>query len=405
MQRWLKTIKYLPEFGVEPYVLSVDLRTASYPQLDRTLMAEVPDDLKLYRTPTHEVLGAYKRLSPDKQIPYGGFANEGRPTAFQKVARFVRGNFFLPDPRRGWNASALSEAVSIIKREKIDAIITTGPPHSTHLIGLELKKKFPALRWIADLRDPWTDIYYNKALYQLPIARKINLNYERSVLLAADHLVTVSGGVRDGFCAHAPVADKFSVIPNGYDEDDFKDVLPAQKPSGRLVLSYIGTLSPLYDIDALAEALKLVPRQRSSELLLRLVGGVSPGIAAELSKLPVELEFVAYQQHRDAIGYMMGSDLLLLLLPREDGRGVLTGKFFEYLASGRPILLIGDKNSELAAYVEKFRAGRVFEPGRPSELADFLLASMSELPKGADPAEIGEFSRRALARKFAELVI
>jgi hypothetical protein len=130
VQRWLKMMKYLPTFGVQPVVLTVDPLYASYPQCDESLLADVSPTLSVYRTKTSEVLGTYKKLSPQKEIPHTGFSNEQHPTFLQKVARFIRGNFFLPDPRRGWNKFAYREAVKILEKEQIDTIITTSPPHS-----------------------------------------------------------------------------------------------------------------------------------------------------------------------------------------------------------------------------------------------------------------------------------
>ena len=179
VQRWLKTIKYLPEFGVEAIVLTVDPAVASYPQVDESLCADVPSSLKVYTTKTKEILSLYKRVSPKREVPYGGFANEPNPTLLQKISRFIRGNFFLPDPRRGWNKYALAKAKEIIESEGITTVITTSPPHSTQLIGLELKKQYPNINWVADLRDPWTDIYYNSDLYPTSWAQRRNLNYER----------------------------------------------------------------------------------------------------------------------------------------------------------------------------------------------------------------------------------
>ena len=159
VQRWLKFVKYLPEFGYEPIVLTVDPTVASYPQIDATLLQDIPSLVRVERTTTREMLSLYKRVSPTKEIPYGGFANENTQGLFSTISRFIRGNFFLPDPRRGWNKFAYKKACELIEQEQIDTVITTSPPHSTQLIGLKLKKRFPSIQWIADLRDPWRDIF------------------------------------------------------------------------------------------------------------------------------------------------------------------------------------------------------------------------------------------------------
>ena len=404
VQRWLKFVKYLPQYGCEPIVLTVDGNYASYPQKDASLAADIPSGLKVVRTRTREILSAYKKLSPQKQIPYGGFANEQDPGLFQKIARFIRGNFFLPDPRKAWNRFALPAAVSLIENENIGTVITTGPPHSTHLMGLKLKKRYPSLKWIADLRDPWTDIYYNDVLYQGRLAKRMNLAMERKVLNSADVLVTVSEGVKRNFCSHAPVEHKFHVIPNGYDAPDFADVpVDAGRENPRMVISYIGTLSPLYDSSTFTKALKLLPAETASKILIRIIGSVNADVAASFSGTSAQVEYLPYQPHGQAIRYMVSSDLLLLLLPVKNSDGVLTGKFFEYLASRRPILLIQPEESEAGKMILRFEAGAVFDSGNADGLAKYLAACTENKPSVAVD-DLDRFSREHLAGEMAKLI-
>ncbi len=154
--------RYLKEFGIEPIVITVDPEEASYKFLDRKFLDHVKD-VQVYRTSTMEPLKFYSKMvggDERAEIPQG-FAGESKPGLFRKISRFIRGNFFIPDARKGWNRFAYSQAEELIKREKIDVVITNGTPHSTHLAGLKLKKKF-GVKWICDLRDPWTEAYYNK---------------------------------------------------------------------------------------------------------------------------------------------------------------------------------------------------------------------------------------------------
>ena len=404
VQRWLKFVKYLPQYGCEPLVLTVDGNYASYPQKDASLAADIPSGLKVVRTRTREILSTYKKLSPQKQIPYGGFANEQDPDLFQKIARFIRGNFFLPDPRKAWNRFALPAAVSLIENENIGTVITTGPPHSTHLVGLKLKKLYPSLKWIADLRDPWTDIYYNEVLYQGRLAKRMNLAMERKVLNSADVLVTVSEGVKRNFCSHAPVEHKFHVIPNGYDAPDFADVpVDAGRENPRMVISYIGTLSPLYDSSTFTKALKLLPAETASKILIRIIGSVNADVAASFSGTSAQVEYLPYQPHGQAIRYMVSSDLLLLLLPVKNSDGVLTGKFFEYLASRRPILLIQPEESEAGKMILRLEAGAVFDSGNADGLAKYLAACTENKPSVAVD-DLDRFSREHLAGEMAKLI-
>ena len=393
VQRWLKTIKYLPKYGVETIVLTVDPACASYPQIDESLCNEVPTLLKVYTTKTKEILSLYKRVSPSKQVPYGGFANEPNPTMLQKISRFIRGNFFLPDPRRGWNKYALKKAKEIIENEGITTFITTSPPHSTQLIGLELKKQYPNINWIADLRDPWTDIYYNQDLYPTSWAQKHNLKYERSVLMGADKIITVSEDCKCLFAEKAPVADKIFVVPNGYDENDFKEKrVEKGEITPNYILSYVGVLAPQYDLLPLK---KLV--QGRTDIKLRFVGVVSEEIQQEIESWGVHTEFIPYVSHKEAIEYMQASDVLLLFIPNvPNNEGILTGKLFEYLAAKRKILLFGPEEGDAMKLISECSAGECFTK-------DFNLDNFLKKPyKGND--KVKSYSREALAGKIVSII-
>ena len=399
VQRWLKTINYLPKAGVETIVLTVDPAVASYPQIDESLCNDVPSGIKIYRTGTREILSLYKKVSPKKEVPYGGFANEPNPNLIQKISRFIRGNFFLPDPRRGWNKYALAKAKEIIESEAIETIVTTSPPHSTQLIGLELNRLYPHLKWVADLRDPWTDIYYNQDLYPTRWAQERNLCYERSVLLGADQIITVSEECRRLFAQKADVAEKIAVIPNGYDTKDFyqlgvrsEELGVTSGASNLKILSYIGVWAPQYDI----EPLKTLVQGRS-DILLRFVGVVSDEIKKEIKSWGVQTEFVSYVSHKEAVSYMQASDVLLLFIPNvPNNEGILTGKLFEYLAAGNKILLFGPQNGDAMRLINECSAGECYSDG--FNLDEFLNKPYS----GND--NIKSYSREALANKIASLL-
>ena len=394
VQRWLKTIKYLPEFGVETIVLTVDPQVASYPQVDESLCKEVPDSVKVYKTKTKEILSLYKKVSPQKQVPYGGFANEPNPTLLQKISRFIRGNFFLPDPRKGWNKFALAKAKQIIEQEGIETIITTSPPHSTQLIGLELKRLYPHIKWVADLRDPWTDIYYNEDLYQTSWARKRNAAYESSVLSGADCIITVSEECKRLFAEKADVAKKISVIPNGYDTKDFinSTIINNKEKITPNYLTYVGVMAPQYDLEPLKSLV-----QGRNNILLRFVGVVSEDIKREIESWGVQTEFIPYVSHAEAIAYMRSADALLLFIPNvPNNEGILTGKLFEYLASERNILLFGPENGDAMKLIKECEAGECYSE-------DFNFDKFLAMPYlGNDNYK--NYSRMALAGKIASLL-
>jgi len=402
VQRWLKTMKFLPEFGIEPVILTVDAKFASYPQLDPSMIDEVPANCKVYRTKSREILSLYKKVSPNKEVPYGGFANEPQPNLFQKIARFIRGNFFLPDPRKGWNKYAYQKACEIIQQEGIETVITTSPPHSTQLVGLKLKKKFPSIQWIADLRDPWTDIYYNKDLYQTGWARKWNERYERKVLTTANKIITVSDDCAKLFNQKVATELPITVLPNGYDPDDFAH--PNTIPSnGKKVLSYVGVFSPQYRMDVLVKGLQQIADAWKDKLLLRFVGVVCDEAKQLLTQLPYEVEYIDYVPHAKAVDYMCSADVLLLCIPDiPNNQGILTGKLFEYLAAQKPILLVGPKEGDAATILNKCQAGSCCSY-HSDELAHYL-DTILQADTNLSSTYYQQYSRRYAAQRLAQMI-
>ena len=170
VQRWVKFVKYMTTMGIEPFVLTVHPDYATYPQTDLTLEKDIPDNVQVFYTKSFELYSLYKKISSNKEVPYGGFSNTRKLDIKEKILRFIRGNFIIPDPRKGWNKYAIKKAKELIRLFQIDTVITTSPPHSTQLIGLQLKNQLD-IKWLADLRDPWTDIYYFRQMYPTFLAK------------------------------------------------------------------------------------------------------------------------------------------------------------------------------------------------------------------------------------------
>ncbi len=404
VQRWLKFAKYLPEYGWQPVILTVDPRYASYPQRDESLAAEIHPDCLVYHTKSFELYNLYKLISGKKEVPYGGFANESKEGLLQKISKFLRGNFLLPDPRKGWNKYALKKAIELIHEFNIETVVTTSPPHSTQLIGLKLKQKLK-LRWIADLRDPWTDIYYYNQFKHTALARKIDLKYERQVVENADLLITVSEDVKRIFAEKSalPVAAKTVVIPNGFDEEDFSiSNIPAETQK---IMTYTGTISESYDVDCLMEALSRLDQKLKAQLLIRFVGKVPQSVVQKFRSSGVELELVGYVNHPKSIEYLLRSDLLLLVIPKvANNRGILTGKFFEYLASRKPILAIGPTDGDLAKIIQETNCGKLFDYSDTEEMLRFVSENLDHPGQISDQESAGSYSRRMLTKKIAGIL-
>ena len=406
VQRWLKFSKYLPENGWEPLVLTVDPQKASYAQWDKTLEKEVSEHVKVYTTTTFELYNLYRLLIGKGEIPYGGFSNQQNDSIMQKLAKFVRGNFFIPDPRRGWNRYAYKKAKQLIEKYNIQTVITTSPPHSTQLIGLKLQRKL-GIQWIADLRDPWTDIYYYRELGHTPIAKHIDQNLERKVLNEADQVVTVSEDMKRLFSEKLKQADcsKILVIPNGFDEEDFKfDEVTADE---KFVITYTGTISEAYDIDGFLKAISGLNSQLQSRIRLRFVGNIPESTVLKIQEqLPlVDLDLVGYVDHQKSVRYLLMSSIQLLVIPKiENNKGIITGKFYEYLASGKPVLAIGPKGGDLESLIYETQCGRLFDYGDTSNIRKMIEEELNG-PRKTNRSLGVKYSRKELAKKLVQEVV
>lgn len=404
VQRWLKFSKYLPDFGWQPVVLTVDPRFASYPQRDESLLAEVDQECIVYKTRSFELYKFYQFLLGKKEVPFGGFANESKESWAQKVSKFLRGNFLLPDPRRGWNKFAVKKAGELIAKYNIDTVITTSPPHSTQLIGLKLKSRFP-VRWIADLRDPWTDIYYYNQFRHTALARQIDLQYERNVVEKADVLITVSEDVKHLFVAKSDeqVLSKIYVVPNGYDEADFMiNQVPAET---KKIITYTGTISDAYDVNGFLDALSSLDAGLKKDVLIRFVGKVSTPIAKRFWERGFEVETVGYVNHEKSIEYLFRSSILLLVVPKvASNKGILTGKFFEYLASRKPVLAIGPTDGDLAQIVKETNCGKIFDYNNVPGIRVFLQEKLQNPESESNPEQVRWYSRRMLTQQIAGIL-
>ena len=407
VQRILKFARFLPASGYLPFVITVDDGIASYPIRDESLLDEVPEELKVFRTNSFEPLNILTKVTGNK-APYGGFANKDKEKFSQRLLRFIRGNFFIPDARKGWVKYAYEKAVSLIQEEKINVVLISSPPHSSQLIGLKLKKKFPHLRWIADLRDPWTDIFYYKDMLHTKMAAAKDAALEKQVVEQADELVVVSKPILKNYLAKSNLAteSKIHVIPNGFDENDFQQ--GQSKANDVYTITYVGTIADIYNpeifFDSLRTALEQNPLQK---IKLRFVGGRTENIVRMISdkKLDSFTEFIPHVKHEEAIRFMQSSDALLLVIPDvPDSHGILTGKLFEYLASRRPIICIGSRDGDAAKIIAECEAGKTFERHEHGLLTSHLasLFSMQGVKVGNDFVQ--KYERKNLTKQLASIL-
>lgn len=410
VQRWLKFCKYLPEFNIIPIVLTVDDKKATYPVLDVSLTKEINPELVVVKTNSFEPLSYYQRISGRAQVPFAGFANDSSNNWKHQISRFIRGNFFIPDARRGWNKYAIKAAEQLIKEHNIDTVITTSPPHSTQLIGLYLKRKLN-IHWIADLRDPWTDIYYYSMMNHTSIAKKIDSKYEVNVLEQADQVVVVSQFIKKMFAAKSPLIDanKIAVIPNGFDEEDFASTVQAAVKSKSFVLSYIGTFAADYPIHELIEVFESI-LEKEPQFEVHFTGSIVPEIKLLLqSKLGKQVQFRGHVSHSESISYMQNADALLLVIADvPNNEGILTGKLFEYLATQKPIICIGPKHGNAAAIIDECKAGKTFDKSEKQLIREYLYERI-EIKKKPSSSEnktplFSKYSRRNLSQLMSKLI-
>ncbi|MCH4895234.1 glycosyltransferase [Marinilabiliaceae bacterium JC040] len=370
VQRWLKFSKFLPDSNIEPIIICPKEDKAEYPIRDKSLINDISSETRVFPTENKSLYGLYKKLTKAKTAPYSGFANESNPSFKQKIARFIRGNFFLPDSRKSWNKYAFKKACELIEKENIKTVITTSPPHSSQLIGLELKKKYNNIHWIADLRDPWTDIYYYNNFYPTKLAKYIDTQFEKQVLIKSDIVISVSEYIKKQFILKSSKInkEKVIVIPNGYDEDDFH--FENKKKNECFTISYTGTLASNYDISTFIKVLKGI----NFKYKLQFVGKIDEKIKKILIKeLGDNVSFKNFVPHSESINYLINSDLLLLVIPvQKDNEGILTGKLFEYIGSNIPIICLGPTHGDAAKIIKDAKAGETFEYNNFKDISEYI---------------------------------
>jgi glycosyltransferase involved in cell wall biosynthesis len=346
VQRWLKFCKFLPEFGWELEVITV--KNGSYPSLDESLVDDIPDALQVFKTKSVEPFALYNLLrgKKGKQIEVGMSNLKGEQSFFKRLSNYIRANFFIPDARVGWNVYAYPMALKRVEKFKPDIIITTGPPHSTHLIG-ERIKALKGIPWVADFRDPWTNIYYQAYLKRTKATIQKDQDLEDKVLRHADGIIVASPGMEEEFRERAK---KIRFIPNGYDEEDF--VRNTNEPINKLKISYVGNLKSNQNLPFFWKAIKKFNTANSLQIELEITGNVAKDMLASLKECGINdtTKIFPFVPHKNSIQKMLRSHVLLLPIPQsENNKNILTGKLFEYLATRRPIISFGPTDGNASA--------------------------------------------------------
>ena len=420
VKRWVKFSKYLPSEGWQPVIYTPS--NPEYTSVDRTLEAEIPSEAEIIRRPISEPYGIYRRLmgkdsSTDMKTLTAGASggsvtpiSSGKKSFKQRLSLWIRGNLFVPDPRVWWVRPSVSFLKNYLKEHPVDVIVTTGPPHSMHLIGEKLSKA-TGLPWIPDFRDPWTKMYYLKYLPLTSPVRKRLLKMEQSVLDNASTVLAVTPLVQDDFRRRTstPVA----MITNGYDEDDF--VGPVES-DGLFNIVHTGLFAedgnPLTLWKVLGKKVAENPEFKE-KMRLRLVGKVDGAVmeAIEAEGLKDNVVNLGYKAHEVAVREQRAASLLILPLRNDpDYRPILPGKLFEYLAARRPILGIGQEDGAMARLLDEIALpGRIVSNWDNEERTRSFIDSVwsDYLEKGdtlLPPDGIDRFSRRSLTKELSHLL-
>lgn len=358
VQRWVKFIKYLPQFDIEPIVLIPD--NPSYPILDNSLITEIDPKLRIYKSKIKEPYKVANLFSKStKTLSSGIIKPNEKLTLIERILLFVRGNFFIPDARISWGASALHKAEELIEKFNIQTVITTGPPHSVHLVGEQLKRN-QKIQWIADFRDPWTTIGYHKKLKLLSLAKKRHQKLESLVLNTSDQIIVTSTATKKEFALKT--TKPITVITNGYDyEYDYSII-----KSNQFLISHIGSLLSDRNPHILWKVLQELVKENetfASKLRVDLYGVVAESVIESIKAFNLEsyIDYKGYVSHDDAIRAQQASQLLLLIESNtEEASVIIPGKLFEYIASRTPIIAIGPSKSDIKNIILDTDSGKYF---------------------------------------------
>jgi len=403
VQRWLKFSKFLPSEGWQPVICTPE--NPEQLAVDESLLEEIPAEAEILKTAIREPYAAYRKLSGKKAEGKGAGLNpinSQRKSLKQKLMLWIRSNFFVPDPRASWKKPSVKFLKKYLAEHPVDLMVTTGPPQSMHLIGLELHRA-TGLPWIADFRDPWTKMFYFENLPFLPWVRRRHFRMEQAVLDEANAVVAVSPRVQKDFQAHTDTP--VQLITNGFDEEDFAAPLPARS-DGEFRIVHTGLFAsdgnPLNLWKALAERCKADPEVKKA-LRIRLAGKVDPEIteAIQAAGLGENLELLGYLSHPDSVKELRQADIVLLPLRQSpEYSKVLPGKIFECIASGRPVLGIGPKDSAAGDLLRESGAGTMVE-WEADPLA--ALEKLLKKGRGSSPEQAAPYTRTHLTARMVEL--
>jgi len=406
VQRWLKFVKYLPEFDVEPIVYIPE--NPSYPLLDEKLLSDVSDKTVILKNKIFEpyALASFLSKNKTKKLGAGIITQKKKQSFIEKAMLWIRGNVFIPDARVFWVKPSVKYLKKYIQENNIETIITSGPPHSLHLIGLDLKKHLN-INWIADFRDPWTTIGYHKELKLSKWASAKHKSLEKEVMTTCDTILVTSPTTKSEFerITNQPI----EVITNGYDVEKIEK----KSLDEAFTLAHIGSFLSERNPQILWESLlELIQENEAfaTHFKLKLIGAVSKEVIQSISdyKLDTFVQNLGYVSHEEALIHQRSSQVLLLIeIDSDDTKCIIPGKLFEYMVSERPILAIGPKNSDFENIIKQTNTGVFYQYNEKNELKSQILSYFNQYLENTlkvNAVGLQQFSRKNLTEQLAKTI-
>ena len=406
VQRWLKFVKYLPDYNIQPIVFIPENPT--YPIIDNGLKSEVSEKAIIIKNKIFEPYGlaSFFGKNKTKKISSGIIPNQKKQSFLEKTLLWVRGNIFIPDARFLWVKPSVKYLKKYIEENQIDTIVTSGPPHSLHLIGLQLKKDMD-LKWFADFRDPWTTIGYHKSLKLSSYAEKKHKTLEREVLNSADTIIVTSKTTKTEF--QALTSKPIEVITNGYDVEKIE----RQPLDDKFTLAHIGSFLSERNPKILWQALQELVSENAdfkNDFRLKLIGATSQEVLDTIAsfELNAYVQNLGYISHQEAVKHQRKSQVLLLIeINSQDTKSIIPGKLFEYLVSERPIIAIGPEGSDFAEIIITTNTGVFFNYNEKEKLKAQLLKYYQEYQNQnlkVHAVGLQQYSRKSLTEQLAKLI-
>lgn len=405
VQRWLKFVKYLGEQGWEPVVFTPD--NPDFAIRDESLQGDVPEGVEVIRFPIWEL----SRLLSSNKTQQGVVAKDQSISWMGRLLIWLRGNLIIPDPKRFWVKPSVDFLTDYIRRQPVDAIVTTGPPHSMHLIGLGLKKK-TGVAWLADFRDPWSDWDILDELKTGNLAKALHRRWERKVMLQADRVLACTPEMEKLFQSKSPYI-RTAMITNGVDEQDFEDYEADPSVLKTFTISHMGLLNDMRNPEQLWQVLEELCKEDEGfvdSLQLFLSGVISTSVLERLegSVLGSKLRYEKYLSHEEVISQYAKSSVLLLLMNRSDNADwLIPGKLFEYLYAAREILAFGSRKSDVNDILRQCELPEVVDYEEREIIKSRILEAYQNFKAANHQVEVknrAQFTRRKLSEQLADLL-